>query len=66
MTERAPAESTEVVEWEEEEGGEVGVGLVARLMTSTRTRTTFWASTRVRFKDLNASSMTAMCISLYS
>ena len=59
MTESAPAESTEVVE----EEGEVGVGLVARLKTSTRARTTFWASAGVRFKDLNASSMTATCIS---
>ena len=63
MTESAPAESTEVLEWEEEEGGEVGVGLVARLTTSTRARTTFWASVRVNFKDLNASSMTATRIS---
>ena len=34
-------ESAEVVEWEEEEGAEVGVGLVERLTTSTKARMTF-------------------------
>ena len=56
-------ELAEVVEWEEEEGTEVGVRLVVQLTTLTKAWMTFWASAQVKFKDLKASSMTRKCVS---